>query len=320
MIEIQNLCKTFGASKAVDDVSFKVETGQFCMLVGTSGSGKSTTLRMINRLIEPTSGKILINGEDVTKIPGEQLRRRIGYAIQGIGLFPHRNIYDNIATVPHLLGWDKAAIDERVRELLELFHLDFDSFAYKFPRQLSGGQQQRVGVARALAAKPELLLMDEPFGALDPITRDHLQDEMLRIQKQLGITLIMVTHDMEEAVKMGDVIAVMDQGQLLQMTDPEDLLRNPREGFVKNLVGGVDRSLRLLSLTKVGDVMVSEAAHTASNGAAAAEAHLSANDNLRDALCRLMWDSSHSLPVLDDQGAEVGHVSLQDVVEKGARV
>lgn len=320
MIEIQNLSKRFGASLAVNDVSFKVEAGQFCMLVGTSGSGKSTTLRMINRLIEPTSGKILINGEDVTSIPGEQLRRRIGYAIQGIGLFPHRTIFDNIATVPRLLGWSSEDIAERVRELLELFHLDYDTFAHKYPQQLSGGQQQRVGVARALAAKPELLLMDEPFGALDPITREHLQDEMLRIQKQLGITLIMVTHDMEEAVKMGDVIAVMDQGELLQMTDPEDLLRNPREGFVKNLVGGVDRSLRLLTLTHVKDVMSAEAQHEAKEGAKAPEAHLNPQDNLRDALCRLMWDKSHSLPVLDEQGLEVGHISLDQVVEKGARM
>ncbi|GAM59401.1 L-proline glycine betaine ABC transport system permease protein proV [Vibrio ishigakensis] len=213
MIELRALNKRFGQQNAVENVSLTVETGQFCTLIGTSGCGKSTTLKMINRLIEPTSGNVLINGQDASSLPAESLRRRVGYAIQGVGLFPHRNTFDNIATVPSLLGWDKQQITERVEELLGLFHLDYARFATKYPHQLSGGEQQRVGVARALAAKPELLLMDEPFGALDPLTRDRLQDEIRSIQKILGITTIMVTHDIDEAIKMADVVAVMDKAR-----------------------------------------------------------------------------------------------------------
>ena len=315
MIEVQGLSKQFGDQHAVDNVSFKVESGQLCMLIGTSGCGKSTTLRMINRLIEPSSGMVLINDQDVATLPAEKLRRRIGYAIQGVGLFPHRTVYENIATVPALLGWKKAEIKARVQELLDLFHLDFHIFSNKYPHQLSGGEQQRVGVARALAAKPELLLMDEPFGALDPLTRDHLQDEILRIQKLLGITTIMVTHDLEEAVKMADVIAVMDKGKLLQMSSPESLLRHPKEGFVSELVGGLDRSLRLLSLTKVADVMAKSQAPTPlTNGPA-----ISQSTNLRDAVSLHIWEHAKTLPVMDDKGMVVGTVSLDDMLSKGAR-
>jgi osmoprotectant transport system ATP-binding protein len=312
MIEIRNLSKNFDGKAAVEDVSFIVEPRSFCALVGTSGSGKSTTLRMINRLIEPSAGQVLIDGEDVAGIPGDELRRRIGYAIQGIGLFPHRTVFENIATVPKLLGWSKGDIEQRVAELLELFHLDFDLFAHQMPRQLSGGQQQRVGVARALAAKPNLLLMDEPFGALDPITRDYLQGELLQIQKQLGVTIIMVTHDMEEAIRMADMIAVMDQGRLQQYASPQDLLRHPNEGYVKELVGGVDRSLRLLSLNKVEDVM-----EHGSNGATSAPLSLSRSDSARDALSALIWSKQDSLPVVDEEGVTVGQVDLASVIEMG---
>lgn len=316
MIEVQGLCKQFEDQHAVNSVSFKVETGQLCMLIGTSGCGKSTTLRMINRLIEPSSGKVLINNQDVATLPAEQLRRRIGYAIQGVGLFPHRTVYENIATVPTLLGWKKAEIKARVQELLELFQLDYQLFAKKYPHQLSGGEQQRVGVARSLAAKPELLLMDEPFGALDPLTRERLQDELLRIQKLLGITTIMVTHDLEEAVKMADVIAVMDKGKLLQISPPESLLRNPREGFVSELVGGMDRSLRLLSLIKVADVMIkSQGTTPLTNGPVLAH-----NCNLRDALSLHIWEHAKTLPVVDDNGLVVGTVSLDDLLSKGANL
>ncbi|MGF1703018.1 ABC transporter ATP-binding protein [Photobacterium makurazakiensis] len=315
MIEVQALCKQFGDQHAVNDVSFKVETGQFCMLIGTSGCGKSTTLRMINRLTEPSSGKVLINNQDVSHLPNDKLRRRIGYAIQGVGLFPHRTVFENIATVPSLLNWNKAEITARVRELLDLFHLDFQLFSKKFPHQLSGGEQQRVGVARALAAKPELLLMDEPFGALDPLTREHLQAELLSIQKLLGITTIMVTHDIEEAIKMADVIAVMDKGRLLQFSSPESLLRQPEEGFVRDLVGGLDRSLRLLSLTKVADVMTSaQYLPTTIDGP-----KISHNTNLRDAVSLHIWESTKVLPVVNDIGTIVGTVSLEDMLCKGAK-
>ena len=315
MIELQALTKTFGEQTAVKEVSLTVETGQFCTLIGTSGCGKSTTLKMINRLIEPSAGKVLINKQDVSTMPAESLRRRIGYAIQGVGLFPHRNVFENIATVPSLLGWDKETITLRVKELLELFHLDYERFATKFPHQLSGGEQQRVGVARALAAKPEVLLMDEPFGALDPLTRESLQDEILSIQKILGITTIMVTHDIDEAIKMADVIAVMDKGTLLQFDTPQSLLRNPKPGFVSDIVGGLDRSLRLLTLNQVKDVLN----HNPALVDGAPKPQIPFNTNLRDAVSMHIWEGEETLAVVDEAGSVVGTVSLNDILSKGAK-
>lgn len=314
MIEVKDLSKQFGDHTAVKNLSFKVESGQFCMLVGTSGCGKSTTLRMLNRLIEPSQGQILINNQDVTSLPPEQLRRRIGYVIQGVGLFPHRTIYQNIATVPKLLGWKKADIDVRVTELLTLFKLDAATFAGKYPHQLSGGEQQRVGVARALAAKPELLLMDEPFGALDPLTRELLQDELLKVQQLLGITIIMVTHDLEEAIKMADVIAVMDKGELLQLDTPEALLRQPKAGFVQELVGGSERPLRLLSTKQVSQIMTTKitvVSHPLPN--------IHADASLREAMALLIWEQVEQLQVVDAAGHAIGQVSMHDLLQQGAR-
>ncbi|MGP7734968.1 ABC transporter ATP-binding protein [Oceanimonas smirnovii] len=310
MIEVKNLSKQFGRQTAVKELSFRVDSGRVCALVGTSGCGKSTTLRMLNRLIEPSSGEIFIQGQKVTTIPAEQLRRRIGYAIQGVGLFPHQTIARNIATVPRLLGWSKAGIDARVSELLSLFRLDPATFAGKYPHQLSGGEQQRVGVARALAARPELLLMDEPFGALDPLTREHLQDELLHIQQLLGITIIMVTHDLEEAIKMADVIAVMDKGEILQMDSPQALLRHPRPGFVQSLVGGRDRSLRLLATQTLADIMapLTESASTV----------LPAATSLKDAMAELLWQGEERLTVVDEAGQPVGEVTLSQLLKQGA--
>ncbi len=319
MIEVKALSKQFGVQMAVNNLSFKVDHGQFCMLVGTSGCGKSTTLRMINRLIEPSQGQILINDQDVTTLPPEQLRRRIGYVIQGVGLFPHRTIHQNIATVPKLLGWKKADIDARVTELLTLFKLDAATFAGKYPHQLSGGEQQRVGVARALAARPELLLMDEPFGALDPLTRELLQDELLRVQKLLGITIIMVTHDLEEAVKMADVIAVMDKGELLQLDSPEALLRHPRAGFVQSLVGGLDRSLRLLAIKQVGQVMTPLSLQQQQQPSASPAPTIAADANLRDAMALLIWEGAGCLRVVDAAGKLIGQVTMPDLLQQGAR-
>lgn len=310
MIEVTHLCKRFGTQLAVNDLSFKVESGQFCVLVGTSGCGKSTTLRMLNRLIEPSAGEILINGQNVTTLPAEQLRRRIGYAIQGVGLFPHQTIARNIATVPRLLGWSRADIDARVTELLNLFRLDAATFAGKYPHQLSGGEQQRVGVARALAAHPELLLMDEPFGALDPLTREHLQDELLHIQQLLGITIIMVTHDLEEAIKLADVIAVMDKGEILQMDSPEALLRHPKPGFVQSLVGGQDRSLRLLATQTLAEIMTP--ANTLAGPA------MAAGTSLRDAMAELMWQGADRLTVVDGAGKPIGAVTLSALLKQGS--
>lgn len=314
MIELQGLSCRFGDRLAVDQLSLKVESGQFCALIGTSGCGKSTTLKMINRLIEPTQGRVLIDNEDVSQLAGEQLRRRIGYAIQGIGLFPHRTVFENIATVPRLLGWPKADIQQRVEELLRLLHLDYQIFARQYPHQLSGGEQQRIGVARALAARPQLLLMDEPFGALDPLTREHLQRELKEIQQLLGITAIMVTHDLEEAVKLADLIAVMDAGRLLQVATPDQLLRSPQAGFVSALVGGDDRALRLLSLKRVSEVVTPcettvDAPDTPS---------VRADTNLREALALLIWQSRTALRVVDDAGRSLGCVTLDQLLGEGA--
>ena len=315
MIEVSGLSKQFGEQLAVNDVAFTVESGQFCMLVGTSGCGKSTLLRMINRLIEPSHGQILINGQSVTEVAPEQLRRRIGYVIQGVGLFPHKTIAQNIATVPQLLGWSNADIKNRVSELLALFKLEASTFANKYPHQLSGGEQQRVGVARALAARPELLLMDEPFGALDPLTRAHLQTELLAIQRLLGVTIIMVTHDLEEAVTMADVIAVMDNGEILQLDTPENLLRYPKPGFVQNLVAGTERSLRLLSTKQVGQVMSPLVSRVAQPNALT----ISAKASLREAMSILIWEQAEQLTVTDHTGAPVGYIRLLDILPNGAK-
>jgi osmoprotectant transport system ATP-binding protein len=256
MIEFRGVSKTYpGSSRpVVNDLSFEILEGEVCVLVGPSGCGKTTSMRMVNRLIEPTEGEILIDGEPNTSMSGTQLRRKIGYAIQQIGLFPHRTIADNIATVPSLLGWDKGRIKTRVDELLELVGLDPSVYRDRYPAELSGGQQQRVGVARAMAADPPIMLMDEPFGAVDPITRERLQDEFLRIQQEIKKTIVFVTHDIDEAIKMGDKIAILKQGGVLAQYDtPENILSRPNSEFVASFVGS-DRILKRLSLTRVGEM------------------------------------------------------------------
>jgi osmoprotectant transport system ATP-binding protein len=237
MIELAGVTKRFGDAVAVDDLSLKVEQGEVVVLLGTSGCGKTTTLRMINRLVEPTSGTITVDGRDVSTLAAHELRRGIGYVIQQAGLFPHRTVLDNVTTVPRLLGWDKRRRKARAMELLEVVGLDA-SLATKFPAQLSGGQQQRVGVARALAADPPVLLMDEPFGAVDPIVRAQLQREFLRLQRELGKTVVFVTHDVDEAILLGTRIAVMrTPGHVLQLDTPAGLLGAPADEFVRDFVG-----------------------------------------------------------------------------------
>ena len=224
VIRLENIVKRYGDTVAVDDLSIEVGKGEVCVLIGPSGCGKTTTLRMINRLIQPTSGHIFINGKDTTEIKPELLRRSIGYAIQSVGLFPHMTVAANIAVVPELLHWEKSPIASRVEELLKLVNLDPAEYAHKFPNQLSGGEAQRIGVARALAADPPILLMDEPFGAVDPLTRERLQAQFVRIQQELKKTVIMVTHDLDEAIRLADRIAIMESGRLVQYDTPELIL------------------------------------------------------------------------------------------------
>lgn len=239
-IELENLTKRYPGTPrpAVDNVTIDIKAGELVVFVGPSGCGKSTTLKMINRLIEPTGGRIRINGEDVTDIDPVQLRRKVGYAIQSAGLFPHMTVAQNIALVPTMIGWGKGRIKDRVEELLDLVGLDPGEFQGRYPRGLSGGQQQRVGMARALAADPPVLLMDEPFGAVDPITRDHLQDELIRLQHELRKTIVLVTHDFDEAIKLGDRIAVLsERSHIAQFDTPEAVLTHPADDFVSGFVG-----------------------------------------------------------------------------------
>nr|WP_132877135.1 ABC transporter ATP-binding protein [Tamaricihabitans halophyticus] len=260
-IQLNEVTKRYSGQRepAVDSFTMTVPAGNIVVFVGPSGCGKTTTMRMINRLIEPTSGKITIGGEDALSLDPDQLRRRVGYAIQQAGLFPHFTVTQNIAVVPGLLGWDKKKISDRVEEMMDLVGLDPSVFRDRFPRQLSGGQQQRVGVARALAADPPVLLMDEPFGAVDPITRGNLQDELLRLQEELHKTIVFVTHDFDEAVKLGDRIAVLgNQSKILQYDTPDAILANPADDTVAGFVGA-GASLKQLTLLRVHEVEMTQA-------------------------------------------------------------
>ncbi|MER5439181.1 betaine/proline/choline family ABC transporter ATP-binding protein [Streptomyces sp. NPDC002790] len=251
MIRFEHVSKRYAdGTTAVDDLSFEVNEGELVTLVGPSGCGKTTTMKMVNRLIEPTAGRILLDGDDISGVDPVQLRRRIGYVIQQVGLFPHKSVLDNTATVPHLLGVKRAKARERAAELLDLVGLDPKVFGERYPEQLSGGQRQRVGVARALAADPPVLLMDEPFGAVDPVVREHLQTEFLRLQQTLGKTVLFVTHDMEEAVRLGDRIAVYGDGRIEQYDTPSAVLGTPATDYVADFVGA-DRGLKRLSVTPI---------------------------------------------------------------------
>lgn len=259
MIRLENLTKTFGPPTdpivAVDNINLDLPTGEICVLLGPSGCGKTTTMKMINRLIQPTSGKVYIDGKDTSSVDPIALRRSIGYVIQQIGLFPNKTIEDNICVVPDLLGWDRAKSRARAKELLELVGLQPDLFLKRYPKELSGGQQQRVGVLRALAADPPVMLMDEPFGAIDPINREVIQEEFLKMQKAIRKTIIFVSHDLDEAVKMADKIAIFRSGKLEQFASPDELLARPANTFIENFLG-TDRALKRLRLVTVGQAMV----------------------------------------------------------------
>jgi len=255
MIRLENLTKVFPGQEApaVDDLSLEIPEGEIVVFVGPSGCGKTTTMKMINRIIEPTSGRIFLQGDDVTQVNGDKLRRRIGYVIQQIGLFPHMTIAENIATVPKMLGGDKKRISDRVDELLETVSMDV-SYRERYPKELSGGQRQRIGVARAMAADPPVLLMDEPFGAIDPITRERLQNEFLRLQAEIKKTIVFVTHDIDEAIKMGDRIAILrTQSRIAQYDTPERILTDPADEFVEDFIGA-GASIKRLSLSRVRDI------------------------------------------------------------------
>jgi osmoprotectant transport system ATP-binding protein len=308
MITVENLTKRYGATTVVDGVSMTIERNSITVIVGTSGSGKSTLLRMINRLVEPTHGRVLIDGADTRSEPAHLLRRRIGYVIQGHGLFPHRTVAENIATVPRLLGWEDSRARARVEELLRVFQLDPVTYAGAFPHQLSGGQQQRVGVARALAAEPALLLMDEPFGALDPIIRAKAQEDLLDIQRRFGTTIVLVTHDMDEAFRLGDHVAVMSQGRVLQYDRPAMLLTHPADAFVARMTGLTDRAMKLLSLTTAGEAAIAGVCDGPKVAASA---------SLREVLSELVWCGATAAVVLAEDGSPRGHLTMAAILAHG---
>ncbi|HEX3277460.1 MAG TPA: ABC transporter ATP-binding protein [Thermoleophilaceae bacterium] len=313
---------------AVDSLSLEVPAGEICVLVGPSGCGKTTAMRMVNRMIDMTGGDILLDGHSVKERKPAELRREIGYAIQQIGLFPHLSVADNIATVPELLGWSKERIRARVEELLELVSLDPADTRDRYPAQLSGGQRQRVGVARALACDPPLMLMDEPFGAIDPINRERLQNEFLRLQHEIRKTIVFVTHDIDEAIKMGDRIAIMQRGgKLAQYAPPAELLMQPANSFVEDFVGA-DRALKRLSLQRVRDIdlwTLEEVPYTlevddqgrpvswrsADGRHSPATPVLEVDDVLRDALSDLLSEEAQYGPVVDEHGKVVGVLSIE---------
>jgi osmoprotectant transport system ATP-binding protein len=306
MIEIDGVSKSYDGRPVVIDLTLNVPQGAFCVLLGPSGCGKSTTLRMINRLVPFDSGTIRVGGDDVLAVPPEELRRRIGYVIQSTGLFPHWRVEDNIATVPRLLGWAQQRVRGRVTELLNLLRLDPETYRGKYPHQLSGGEQQRVGVARALAADPDLLLMDEPFGAVDPITRDALQAELARIHRATGKTIVFVTHDIEEALRLATMIAIMDHGRLVQTDAPVDIVERPANDFARDFVGVQGLGLKLLAVRRVGDRM--RAGDSAEGQAIATDA------TLADALGVMVARRVDRLPVSDESGGTVGVIALADLV------
>ena len=310
-VEFEHVTKRYDAGAkntpgAVNDLSLTVPAGKICVLVGPSGCGKTTSLKMVNRLIEPTSGRILIDGEDAAKRDVIELRRSIGYVIQQTGLFPHQTIRENVATVPRLLGWSKGRQRQRAEELLALVGLEPAKYRSRYPSQLSGGERQRVGVARALAADPPIMLMDEPFGAVDPIVRERLQNEFLRLQEDLAKTILFVTPDIDEAIKMGDLVAVMQAGGLLaQYAPPAEILANPASDFVARFVGA-DRGLKRLSLKRVGELTLSSVP-TARVGDDAAAARRSA----------LEQETEHLL-VVDEQHRPIGWIAVEDIPTDGS--
>jgi osmoprotectant transport system ATP-binding protein len=294
---------------AVEKLSFTVPPGEICVLIGPSGCGKTTALKMVNRLISITDGDITIDGQSVRGLQLTQLRRGIGYVFQQIGLFPHMTVEANIGSVPRLLGWSKQRIHERAGELLELVGLDPSSDLKRYPGEFSGGQQQRIGVARAMAADPPIMLMDEPFGAIDPIARERLQNDFLRLHRQVRKTIIFVTHDIDEAIKMGDRIAIMRDGHLVQMDTADELLAHPVDDFVADFVG-TDRGLKRLRVRTLEDLELAPA-----NGSSRSEPSLPRRTSLHEALSTMLAEGTSELQVTDNDGNVLGTASLEMIAE-----
>jgi osmoprotectant transport system ATP-binding protein len=309
-IVLDHVTKRYGnsARPAINDLSITIPAGEICVLIGPSGGGKTTAMKMINRLISITEGDITIEGTSVRTMDVTDLRRGIGYVIQQIGLFPHMTVESNVGTVPRLLGWDKARIRARAHELLELVGLDPDEHARRFPSQLSGGQRQRVGLARAMAADPPLMLMDEPFGAIDPITRERLQNDFLRLHREVRKTVVFVTHDIDEAIKMGDRICLLREGGVLAQYDtPEAILANPADEFVADFVGA-DRGLKRLALRRLDDVELRPVPADLDG-----TPRCPGTTSLRDALSLMLTESSTGVVVVDPDGQPKGYLTVEDV-------
>ena len=312
MIEFQNVSRTYGNAAdvppALDGVNLRIGRGKLVVLIGASGSGKSTLLKMINRMEQPNTGTVTLDGRDLARIPVRDLRLRMGYVIQSVGLFPHWTVARNIGVVPTMLGWTAERIAARVSELLTLFDLDPSTYGPRYPHQLSGGQQQRVGVARALAGDPEVLLMDEPFGALDPLIRTALQDEVKRIHQSSGKTIVMVTHDLDEALRLGTHIVLMEQGRIAQVGTPLALLSQPANARVADFVGRSDVGIKLLSLQSAGSLARAEAPQAGPN--------LPASATLREAVSTLAVHGCTTLNVLDDAGTHAGVLHAADLFNR----
>ncbi|WP_435185569.1 ABC transporter ATP-binding protein [Halobellus sp. EA9] len=329
ILEFNNVTKIYGdGTVAIEDISFDVERGTTTVFVGPSGCGKTTTLELVNRLIELTEGTISFDGQDIQDIDKIDLRRRFGYVIQEIGLFDHMTVAENVGIVPKLLGWDQARIDDRVDELLNLVEMPADTYRDQFPGELSGGQRQRIGVARALAADPEVMLMDEPFGALDPITREKLQNEFLDLQEQIDTTILFVTHDIDEALKMGDRIAIYNEGGIVQYDTPKEILTNPANQFVRDFLGS-DQFLKELKFVSVTDVMNTENSVTGKSvSELAAEDHgydfppdgediatVDSTETTHVALTKLYQGNASSVPVTKG-GEVIGVITESDLKER----
>ena len=326
MIQYISVSKIFGsgptAVTALKNVTLDIKDGHLVTFLGPSGCGKTTLLRLTNRMIPLTSGQILIDDRDIMSQDEVRLRQSIGYAIQEVGLFPNKTIFGNIAIVPKLLGWNAHQIEERVDELLSMLRLDPGTYRDRYPAELSGGQQQRIGVARCLAGDPDILLMDEPFGAIDPINREEIQNEFLKVQAELKKTVVFVTHDIHEAIKMGDRIAIFYGGRLIQYDKPEAILIHPKDKYIKEFVGA-DRALKVLSLMKVADSMRLEADTADLNGGTNLNRHngvdpvqIGVDDNLRNALSTMLLSDRKEFPVMDDHGDIKGFINYDDIHKK----